>query len=126
MRYKNPQWTSAYRPFRQKYNHFSRILAFRTIYTKNWMTILGYMNFGPRIFRAGLSARKFFFLLQNRITLTLIFISHRAEKSAGRNSVLPRYLQVKLCQQIGLLITIISQQCANFRKRKFPKIPNFR
>jgi hypothetical protein len=32
------------------------------------------MNFGPRIFRAGLLARK-----KNRITLTLIFISHRAE-----------------------------------------------
>jgi hypothetical protein len=51
----------------------------------------GYMNFGPRIFRAGLSARKIFFLLQNRITLTVIFISHRAE-IPGRNSVLPFYL----------------------------------
>jgi hypothetical protein len=39
------------------------------------------MNFDPSIFRGELSARKQFFFLQNRITLALIFISHRTEKS---------------------------------------------
>jgi hypothetical protein len=41
--------------------------------------IWGYMHFGLRIFRAGLLARGNVFLWQNRITRTLIFISHRAE-----------------------------------------------